>query len=177
MKLTVAALVLAVTGTVVLATGLTLAAQRAQQPFLAFGAANISLGMTLPQVQQLLTEAGQHIRFLPDEKPPMQTAMVDAGDNGGQITFSDGRVVYAEYQMPNAHSADELAQEIAGAVDSVETKTCSASNYSAHGTGGEFSQSIFQCGPKRINVMTTRLLGSSVRDVNVTIQIGHIGTN
>ena len=78
--------------------------------------------------------------------------------------------------MPVAQSADALAQEIAGAVDGMETKMCSVSNYTAHGTGGGFSQSIFQCGPKRFSVMATQLLGGSKRDVNVTIQIGQIPT-
>lgn len=166
---------LALAGAVILAVTLSLAAQRAQQPSLNFGSANISLGMTVQEAQTLLTEAGRHFQFIRDEPPPLRTLTIDGGSDGGQITFSDGRAVFVEYQMPVAHSADALAQEIAGAVDSVETKTCSISNYSAHGTGGGFSQSIFQCGPKTFNVRTTQLLGSSVRDANVTIEIGHIG--
>ena len=169
--------VLAVTGVVVLAATLGLAAQRVQQPSLNFGAANISLGMTLQEAQNLLTGAGQHIHFIPDEKPPVRTAMIDEDDYYGQVTFWDGRVVFVKYQMPVAHNPDELAQEIAGAVDSMETKTCSASNYSSHGTGGGFSESIFQCGPKRFSVTTTQVLRSGVRDINVSIQIGHIGPN
>ena len=166
--------ILAVISAVVLATGLTLAAQRTQQPSLNFGAANIHLGITLEQAEQLLTQAGQHFQFIRDEQPPFQTLAIDGSDDGGQITFSGDRAVFIEYQMPAARSADALAQEIAGAVDSVETKTCSASNYSAHGTGGGFSESIFQCGSKRFSVHTTQLLGSNVRTVNVNIEIGHL---
>jgi hypothetical protein len=171
---------LALAGAVFLVVTLSLAAQRAQQPSLNFGSANISLGMTVQEAQTLLTEARQHFRFIRDEPLALRTLTIgsdEGGDEGGQITFSDGRAVFVEYQMPTAHSADALAQEIAGAVDSMETKTCSVSNYSAHGTGGVFSQSIFQCGPKTFNVMTTQLLGSTARDVNVTIEIGHLGKN
>jgi hypothetical protein len=160
-----------------LAAGFTLAAQRVQQPSIAFGPAAISLGMTLPEVQQALSKAGQNMNLQSDEKPPMQTVMVENTDDGGQITLSNGRVVYAQYQMATAQSADELAQEIAGAVDNVETKTCVISNYSAHGTGGSFSQIIFQCGVKQINVMSTQTLGSSARRVHVNIQLGKYGPN
>jgi hypothetical protein len=168
---------LTVTGAVVLAAALTLVAQQASKPSLNFGSANISLGMTPQQVQLLLTEAGQHFQFLRDEKPPLQTLMIDGSDDGGQVTFSDRYAVFVEYRMPVARSADALAQEIAGAVDTVKTKTCSISNYSAHGTGGGFSQSSFHCGPKTFSVMTTQVLGSNVRDVNINIEIGHIGAN
>ncbi len=167
----------AVLGVAILASTLALAAQRAQQPSLNFGSANISLGMTVQEAQQLLTDAGQHFQFIRDEAPPMRTLTIDGGDSGGQITFSGGRAIYVQYEMPITRNVDALAQEIAGAVDSMETKTCSVSNYSAHGTGGGVSQSIFRCGPKTFSVMTTRVLGSNVRDVNVTIEIGHIGTN
>jgi hypothetical protein len=167
----------AVVCAVILAATLALAAQRAHQPSLNFGSANISLGITVQEAQQLLTEAGQHFQFILNEPPPFRTLSIDGGDSGGQVTFLDGRAIYVEYQMPTARNADALAQEIAGAVDSMEMKTCSVSNYSAHGTGGGFSQSIFQCGTKTIHVMTVQSLGSSVRDVNVTIQIGHIGAN
>jgi hypothetical protein len=76
--------------------------------------------------------------------------------------------------MLTVDSADELAQEIAGAVDNMETKTCETSNYSVHGTGGGFSQIISQCGSRRFNVMTVQVLGSPARTVNVNIEIGQI---
>ena len=166
-----------VIGAVILAATLALSAQRGQQPSLNFGSANISLGMTVQETQQLLTEAGQHFQFIRDEPPPLRTLTIDGGDEGGQITFSGGRAIYGSYHMPTARNADALAQEIAGAVDTMETKTCSISNYSAHGTGGGFSESSFHCGPKTFSVMTTQVLGSSMRVVNVNIEIGHIGTN
>jgi len=120
-----------------------------EQPSVTFGMAKVSLGMTVQQVEQRLSEAGRHIQFLSDKK----TAIVyvggnSAGDSEGQVTFSRGIVIYAEFQMSSVQSADELAQEIAGAVDSMDTKTCAISNYSSHGTGGGFSQSIFDCGPR-----------------------------
>src|SRR5580700_4006091 len=78
---------LAVTGTVILAATLSLAAQRAQQPSLNFGSANISLGMTVQDAQQVLTEAGQHFQFIRDQAPPLRTLTIDGGDDAGQITF------------------------------------------------------------------------------------------
>jgi hypothetical protein len=161
-----------VSGAVGLAASLALAAQRTQsQPSITFGMAKVSLGMTVDQVQESLSGAARHIEFLPDK----QTSIVRRNgddDTEGQVNFSGGQAIYAQYQMPNAHTADELAQEIAGAVDNMETKTCEASNYSAHGTGGGFSQSIFDCGSRRFNVMTMQILGSSVRSINVNIEIG-----
>ncbi len=159
--------VLAVACAAALATGIKGTAQRKQeQPSITFGMAKISLGMTVEQVQESLSGAARHIQFLPDKETSVVRRNGD-DDSEGQVTFSDGRAIYAQYQMPNALSADELAQEIAGAVDSMEAKSCEASNYSAHGTGGGFSQVIFECGSRRFNVMTVQTLGSSTRTINV----------
>jgi hypothetical protein len=170
--------VLVVTGAVALASGLNgHAHERENGPSITFGAATVTLGMTVAQVEEHLSEAGRHLQFLSDK----QTALVHRnGDNEsseGQVTFSGGVAVYARLKMPDAQSADDLAQEIAGAIESMDTKTCTASNYSAHGTGGGFSQSTFECGLRRFDVMTVQVLGSSVRTVNVNIEIGRVGTN
>jgi hypothetical protein len=164
--------VLSGTGALIVGVVLNVAAQRTQsQPSITFGMAKISLGMTVQQVQESLSRAARHIQFLPDKETSIVRRNGD-DDAEGQVNFSGGRTVYAEYQMPDVHTADELAQEIAGAVDNMETKTCEVSNYSAHGTGGGFSQSIFECGSRRFNVMTVQVLGSSVRTINVNIEIG-----
>jgi hypothetical protein len=160
---------------VVLSAGMNGAPQPKQrQPSIAFGIATISLGMTVEEVQKRLAESGRHLEFLDDKV----TGLVHAPNEiEGQVTFSGGRAVYAQYQMPNVQTADDLAQEIAGAVDSMETKACEASNYSAHGTGGGFSQSIFQCGSRQFNIMTVQTLGRSTRTINVNIQIGQTVNN
>lgn len=54
----------------------------------------------------------------------------------------------------------------------METKTCTISNYAAHGTGGGFSESVFECGSRRFYVHTTQLLGSSARTINVNLEVG-----
>lgn len=167
--MTRASVALAVTFVAVIAV-----TQRTQeQPSINFGAARISLGMTVEEVDKRLADANQHLKFFPPDK---ETGLVyvngTTDDMEGQVTFSSGHTIYAAYQMPNAQDADELAQEIAGAVDSMETKTCVASNYSAHGTGGAFSQSTFECGSRRFNVMTTQILGSNVRNTSVEIEVG-----
>jgi hypothetical protein len=166
---------LALLGAVALATGLNGRAQRAQgQPSITYGMARISLGMTVEQVEQRLAESARHIKTDSDKDTALVYTNGKSSDFEGQITFASGRVIYADYHMPTVYSADELAQEIAGAVENMETKTCEASNYSAHGTGGGFSQIIFQCGSRRFNVMTAQVLGSAVRTVNVNIEIGQI---
>jgi hypothetical protein len=163
----------ALVGTIAVATWLSGAAQRTQgQPSIGYGTAKVSLGMSVEQVQQHLAEANRHIKTLSDKDTALVYQNGESVDFEGQITFGSGHVIYADYHMPVANSADELAQEIAGAVDNMETKTCEASNYFAHGTGGGFSQSIFECGSRRFNVMTVQTLGSSVRTVNVNIEIG-----
>jgi hypothetical protein len=70
-----------------------------------------------------------------------------------------------------------LAQEIAGAIENMTTKTCAVRNYSSHGTGGGFSQSIFDCGSKSFNVMTVETLGTNERYTHVEITIGAIPTS
>lgn len=152
------------------------APQRPQaQPTISYGTADISLGMTVEQVEQHLAQAARHTKGISPDKNSV-VVYPNGGDTDfeGQITFGNGRVVYADYQMPVANSADDLAQEIAGAIDSMETKRCTGSNYAAHSTGGGFSQSIFDCGSKRFNVMTVQTFGNSTRMVYVQIEIGQI---
>ena len=108
-----------------------------RQPSIAFGMAKISLGMTIQQVEQNLAGAGRHIQMLQDKETAIVYRNGITDDSEGQITFYDGRVAFAQFAMPNANSAEDLALEIASAVDSMESNTCDASNFSAHGTGGE----------------------------------------
>jgi hypothetical protein len=165
--------VFAVAGVIAVATVLHGAAQRTQeQPSISFGMAKISFEMTVEQVKESLSGAARHITLLSDKETSLVYRDGVGDDTEGQITFYGGRVAFAQYQMPNVQSADELAQEIAGAVDSVETKTCSVSNFSAHGTGGGHSDTVFACGSKRIIIMTAQLLGSNVKTINVSIKIG-----
>lgn len=164
---------LAVAGAVALVVGLKTDAQRKQeQPSITFGNARISLGMTVEQVTSHLTDAARHIRFMSDKQTALVYRHGVSDDIDGQVTFAGGRVIYAAYQMPNVHDPDELVQEIASAVESMDTKTCTLLNYSAHGTGGGFSETSVQCGSQRFNVRTTQVLGSRVRNTNVEIEIG-----
>jgi hypothetical protein len=153
------------------------AAQRPQtEPTISYGTAGISLGMTVEQVEQHLAQAARHTKPVSDDDKNNLLVYLNGGDADfeGQIAFRNGRVVYADYQMPVTDNSDDLAQEIAGAIENMETKTCTASNYSAHGTGGGFTQSTFECGSKRFFVMTVQALGSNVRRVNVHIEIGQM---
>jgi hypothetical protein len=165
--------VLAAIGAVVLYVGLNTTAQPSQEEaFMTYGRARITLGMTVAQVEHHLAESSRHIQFLSDKETAIvyQNGVTD--DFEGQITFGGGHVIYADYHLPNARTADELAQEIAGAVDSMENKTCTISNFTAHGTGGGHSDSIFECGARRFTVFTMQSLGSNVRTINVNLEIG-----
>jgi hypothetical protein len=160
-------------GAVVLCARLNAPAQRPQeQAFMTYGRARIALGMTVEQAEQRLAESSRHIQFLSDKETATvyQNGVTD--DFEGQITFGGGHVIYADYHLPNARTADELAQEIAGAVDSMETKTCTISNFAAHGTGGGHSDTIFECGARRFVVFTMQTLGSNARTINVDLEIG-----
>lgn len=162
-------------GAIAFAIAFSAAAQHAQvQPSIIYGGAKISLGMTAEQVTQNLAGASRHIQTLSDKNTGLVYRNGVTDEFEGQLTFGNGHVIYADYHMPEAHSADELAQEIAGAIDSMETKTCQASNYSAHGTDGGFSLSTFECGSRRFNVMTVLEFGSSDRRFNVNIEIGQV---
>jgi hypothetical protein len=165
---------LALVGAIAFGTGLGRPAQRPQErAFMTYGLARISLGMTVEQVEQHLAAAGRHIQFLSDKETAIVYRNGITDDDEGQITFGGGHVIYASNQMPNVVTADELAQEIAGAVDNMETKTCTISNYAAHGTGGGFSESTFECGPRRFNVFSMQTLGSHARTISLTLEVGY----
>jgi hypothetical protein len=168
---------LAVIGAIPAVLGLNMEAQRKQEPpSIEFGGAQVSLGMPLEQVEKALAERARHLEFMSDKHTALvriNNAPVPNGDEG-QVTFFDGRAVYAAFHFPDARTADELAQEIAGAVENMTTKVCAVSNYSSHGTGGSLSQSIFDCGSKSFDVMTTEALGHNERYTHVEITIGAI---
>lgn len=152
------------------------AQRREMPPSLEFGGAQVSLGMTVEQVQKSLAESARHIDFLGDKRTAvvrLNNAPIPTGDEG-QVTFFDGHAVYASFQFPEAHGAVELAQELAGAIESMETKTCTVGNFSSHGTGGGTTQTHLDCGPKTIIVMTIDVLGNSERSTQVEITIGAI---
>lgn len=168
---------LAVMGAIVVGLGLSMKAKQKQEPAsIEFGGARVSLGMTVEQVGKNLAESGRHIELLTDKHTALVRINNAAGYSGheGQVTFFDGRVAYAAFHFPDAHDADQLAREIAGAVDSMDTKVCAASNYGSHGTGGSLSETIFDCGSKSFDVMTTEALGHSERYTHVEVTIGAI---
>lgn len=169
---------LAVIGAVAAALlGISNKAERKQeQPSIAFGTAEVSLGMIVEQVEKVLAESARHIELMSDK----HTALVRINNvpapkgHEGQVTFFDGRVVYAAFHFPDAEAADQLAQEIAGAVENMNAKDCAVSNYSSHGTGGSLSQTTFDCGSKSFEVITTEVLGNKQRYTHVEITIGAI---
>ncbi len=169
--------VFAVTGAVVLATTLNLSSQRKQVlPSISFGETQVSLGMSVEEVERNLAESGRHIEFMADKHTAlvhMNNAPISGGSEG-QVTFFDGRVTYAAFHFPDARDAYELAQEIAGAVEDMDTRSCTVTNYSSHGSGGRLSETVFDCGSKSFNVMTTEVLGHSERYTRVERTIGEI---
>lgn len=170
MKLAISTCLVLATGIVVVA----LAQQRETPPAISFGSAQVSIGMTKEKLEQNLAVNGWHLQPIQNYK---QSAMIEENSGGsttGQVVFADDRVAYIDYQFPNARNATELAQEIAGAVEEMDTKNCVIQNYSSHGTGGGFSEAIFECGPKRFSIMTVESLGSNERPTNVHIEIGKI---
>jgi hypothetical protein len=152
-----------------------------QQPYLEFGGARVSLGMTVGQVERILAAAGRHLKFLYDGQTASgmteQAASVTLSNvtepNGdeGQVTFYNGRVGYAAFVFSGTRDAVVLAQELAGAIENVDARNCSLRNFTAHGTGGGHSDSIFTCGSKTIRVTTIEPLGDD-RSTSVEIEIG-----
>ena len=168
---------LVVIGAIAAVLCLNMKAQRKQEhASIEFGGAQVSLGMTVEQVEKNLAENARHIEFATDKHTALVRINNAPGYSGheGQVTFFDGRVAYAAFHFPDAHDADQLAQEIAGAVDNMDTKVCAASNYSSHGTGGSLSETIFDCGSKSFDVITTEALGHNERYTHVEITIGAI---
>jgi hypothetical protein len=149
-----------------------IAQQIGTTPSISFGSAQVSIGMTKASLEQNLTAHGWHLQPIQDYK---ESAMIEnGGPISGQVVFADNRVVYISYQFPNARNATELAQEIAGAVEVMDMKNCTIGNYSGHGTGGGFSQTMFKCGPKKFSTMTFDSIGTDERTTNVQIEIGEI---
>jgi hypothetical protein len=168
-----AVLICALAGATVAASG---QQQKQEPPTIEFGTSRVSLGMTVQQVEESLAGNERQMQFLPDKVTALVYRNGASDDTEGQVTFAGGRAVYAAFQFPVTRDANELAQEIAGAVDSMETKVCETSNFSSHGTGGGHSDVVFDCGSKRFTVMTVEILGSSERHTHVEITIGSTTT-
>jgi hypothetical protein len=132
--------------------------------------------MTVEQIEKSLAASGRHLKFLEDGQTALVTLNNATEPNGdeGQVTFYNGRAAYAAFQFPETRDAVVLAQELAGAIENVEIRNCSVENFTAHGTGGGHSDSIFNCGSKTIVVTTIEELGSDNRSTNVEIEIGTI---
>jgi hypothetical protein len=151
-----------------------LESQRKQElPSLEIDGTLIQLGMTQVQVMTALDKNGMKLRFLWDGHAALvvRKDAPNLNDADSQSTFYDGRAAYVSFQFPQAHSAVQLAQEIAGAVELVESKDCSLRNFSAHGTGGGHSDVIASCGSKTIVIMTSEPLNGE-RSTHVEISIG-----
>lgn len=148
------------------------AQEKNQQPYLDFGSARVSLGMTVEQVKRNLAADGLNLKFL-DAQTALVTrnAATEPNSDMGQVTFRNGRAAYAAFQFPGTNDAVVLAQELAGAIENVDGRNCSLKNFTAHGTGGSHTDSIFDCGPKTILVMTSRPLGDNASTF-VEIEIG-----
>ncbi len=132
--------------------------------------------MTTEQVKTSLAESARHIEFMSDKQTALVCVNNTPCDGGqGQVTFLDGRVVYAAFDFPTPRDANEMAQEIAGAVDEMDSKLCGVSNFSGHGTGGGYSQTSFNCGSKGFEVITAEPLGDNKRYApEIKITIGEI---
>src|SRR5437870_4431158 len=110
-------------------------AQRSQeQAALTYGDGTISLGMTVEEVEQRLSDSGRHIQFLPDKVTSLVRLNGTTGATEGRIIFTNSRVVYADYHVANVSTAEDLAEEIARAVETTNRATCVASLASSHGT-------------------------------------------
>jgi hypothetical protein len=139
-----------------------------------FGTARISLGMTVGQVEQHLSEAARHIDHarLGDQNMAAVFRNGELYGMEGAMWFRDGRVVFASTSMPDAKSAGELAEQIANAVDNMKTKACTALNIRT-GTGGIAPlQTRFVCGSRRFEVSTIRYSGTSPELTTTSISVG-----
>jgi hypothetical protein len=131
--------------------------------------------MTLYQVQNVLERNGFRFQMTDDKRTAMAYRMVQgrASADDGQITFDvaippdQQHVIYANYKYP-AVSADELAQEIAGAANIVESKRCVVSNDDTHAIGLTISQTIFECGLQRFVVETQEFSELQARQMGIT---------
>ncbi len=152
------------------------AQQRERQVSIEFGGARIALGMTVEEVQASLAKNGRQPNFLSDGQTATVALIGSAEPYGGegQITFHNRRAVYAAYQFPETSDAVVLAQELEGAIESVEGSNCLLRNFTSHGTGGGHSDSIAYCGSRTIVVMTVEPLGSGNRSTHVEIEIGSL---
>jgi hypothetical protein len=152
----------------------TRAERRQEPPSIAFGLARVTVGMTIERVEKNLAESGRHLEPLGDKHSWSvcinNIPMPDCDE--GEVVFFDGHVAYAMFQLPVVRTADQLAKEIASAVENMDTNVCVVRNYSSHGTGGGTSGTIFDCGSKSFELMTSENLGDNEHYTNVNITIG-----
>ena len=144
-----------------------------QSPSLMFGTSSIALGMTHAQVSQALATANRHIKMMSEDSGAVVNGRQE--DWEGQIIFSNDRVVYAAFDLPPVRNTDDLAQEIAGAVDNMDSNNCAVHNYTSHGTGGSTAVTKFECGSRRFSIMTTQVYGQQ-KSVGVKLEIGNAQT-
>jgi len=149
-----------------------LIAQSNEVASITFGMARVAIGMSREQVQTSI--AGSSRRLLFETGNRDNIGLVYQGDRyEGQVTFNtrSRRVVYAAYHYPATRDATTLAQQIAGAVTMLDTKACLVSNYNSQGAGGSVSESLLDCGAKRLEVRTTEVIGGE-RSTHVQVSIG-----
>lgn len=153
-------------------------AQRKQeQPSITFGTARISLGMTMEEVKQRLSEAAMHIDFKsPDKNMAYVIRNGELYGLDGGITFHDGYVIDAVLSMPNAKSAEDLAEQISNAVNNMETKLCTASSNRTGTSESAVSvgtlQTSFVCGSRRIGLLTMRVWTPNHETTTTTVSVG-----
>jgi hypothetical protein len=151
--------------------------QPREQASINFGTAKISLGMTKAQAERSLSAAARHIEFVNAGGQSKATVVRDGQPNdfNQSITFRDDIVVDAVSLMPTPNSVDELAEQIATAVDNMETKSCSAAtdrSRTLSGTGeGRFLMIRFTCGTQRISLNTIKLSLPNHESVSTSVGI------
>lgn len=161
----------------ILFTGVVVVALAQQRPpSISFGSVSVSLGMTKGNLEESVMGSGWHLQPLQNYKESMLIEPDNGSSPSGQVVFDGDRITYIDYQFATARNAAELSQEVAGAVEEMNVKTCSIQNYASRGTGGAFTESIFDCGAKRFSIMTVESLGSDERNTNVHIELGAIPT-
>lgn len=156
-----------------------------EQPSVSFGASRIYLGMAKEEVQRRLAESARHIVVqtgLPAGDQHLSWATVVRNSTSGPddsdegvITFRDERVTSAGLSMPAPQDADELAEEIANAVEGMQVKTCIVENSRNASTRAGLEETRvltrFRCGSQYLGITTSRI-SSPIQQVTTTVSAG-----
>src|SRR5260370_10284238 len=139
--------------------------QRAMRPQLDIGAITVSLGMNQDDAFQRLSGAG----YKPEKQDP-ETWLIKAGGTSAQISFREGRLVYASREWLTGHTGElEAVTAALGSLSGGGPASCELSHHPFSAPSTNVQWTSLSCGERTLRVGVVRADGDQVRAVTESI--------